>query len=95
MRSAAVALGAGPPITEDACFHCQQAAEKSLKGFLVYRGIEPEHTHQIERLIRQCAGIEPAFADLHADADRLTDYAVRFRYPYFGPPREWTRLSRH
>ncbi len=85
LRSATVDLAAEPAITDDACFHCQQAAEKILKAFLVYHAVEFEHTHQVERLIRQGEGITPAFAELHEQADRLTDYAVRFRYPYPGP----------
>ena len=85
LRSAQVDLRAEPAITEDACFHCEQVAEKALKAFLVYHGVEFEPTHQVERLIKQCAGIEPRFVELHETADRLTDYAVRFRYPYPGP----------
>ena len=85
LRSAKVDLAAKPPITEDACFHCQQVAEKTLKAFLAHHGVEFEHTHQIERLIEQCAGIDQAFAELHDVADQLTGYAVRFRYPYPGP----------
>ena len=27
-----------PMILDNACFHCQQAAEKSLKAFLHYKG---------------------------------------------------------
>jgi HEPN domain-containing protein len=85
LRSAQVDLSVEPPITEDACFHCQQVAEKTLKAFLVHHGVEFEHTHQIERLIQQCADINPVFVELHETADRLTSYAVRFRYPYPGP----------
>lgn len=90
LRSAQVDLAANPPITEDACFHCQQAAEKTPKAFLVHHGVEFEHTHQIERLIQQCARIDPGFAELHETADGLTGYAVRFRYPYPGP---WPDLA--
>ena len=36
LRSAEHALRASPPLTEDACFHAQQAVEKSLKAFLVH-----------------------------------------------------------
>ena len=34
LRAARADLDASPPITSDALFHCQQAVEKALKGFL-------------------------------------------------------------
>ncbi len=34
LRGAEVDLAANPPLVEDALFHCQQAAEKAMKGFL-------------------------------------------------------------
>ncbi len=34
VRSAEVVSAAEPPLLSDASFHCQQAAEKALKGFL-------------------------------------------------------------
>jgi predicted nucleotidyltransferase len=34
LRAARADLNASPPITSDALFHCQQAVEKALKGFL-------------------------------------------------------------
>lgn len=34
VRAASLDMGAEPPLTEDALFHCQQAAEKAMKGFL-------------------------------------------------------------
>jgi HEPN domain-containing protein len=34
LRGAHIDLDADPPLIEDALFHCQQAAEKSLKAFL-------------------------------------------------------------
>ena len=69
------------PEPAGACFHCQQAAEKLLKAFLVYHGVDYEWTHEIERLIQQCAQLDSSFGTLHPDADPLTNYAVRFRYP--------------
>ena len=38
LRAAAHDLQAAPPLLEDVDFHCQQAAEKVLKGFLVCGG---------------------------------------------------------
>jgi hypothetical protein len=34
LRSAEHGLSAAPPLLEDVVFHCQQAIEKALKGFL-------------------------------------------------------------
>jgi HEPN domain-containing protein len=34
LRGADLDLAAIPPFIEDALFHCQQAAEKAMKGFL-------------------------------------------------------------
>jgi hypothetical protein len=34
LRGADIDLAASPPIIEDMLFHCQQAAEKAMKGFL-------------------------------------------------------------
>ncbi len=34
-----------------ACYHCSQAAEKSLKGLLIALGEEPPRSHALERLV--------------------------------------------
>lgn len=69
-----------------ACFHCQQAAEKSLKAFLISRDEDYPHTHDLRRLIALCAKVEPKFNALEAAARRLNPYAVDFRYePDFWP----------
>jgi HEPN domain-containing protein len=39
-----------------ACYHSQQSAEKALKAFLVYCGIEPPKTHDLRQLCEM--GIE-------------------------------------
>lgn len=36
-----------PMILDNACFHCQQAIEKYLKGYLIYNGFEIERTHDV------------------------------------------------
>lgn len=86
LRSAKLAMTGQPPITEDACFHCQQAVEKSLKAFLVHHEVEYEWTHEIERRVKACAQIDSEFELLFQPTRHLTDYAVRFRYPHFDPP---------
>jgi len=68
------------PITDGVCFHCQQAAEKYLKAFLVHNQIYFPKTHRIMELLELCAAIDPSFKDELEDADNLTDYAVELRY---------------
>ena len=64
---------------DTAIYHCQQAAEKSVKAYLVFREIPFEKTHDIVRLIRQAEPSESRFAD-HLEAARiLTPLAWQFR----------------
>ena len=65
---------------EHLCFHAQQAAEKSLKAVLIQLGIEPPHTHSIQRLIELLPD-EIDRPDCLIAATRLTAYAVTTRYP--------------
>lgn len=68
------------PVTDAICFHAQRAAEKYLKAYLVFKDIEPEKTHKIEKLLLTCITFDAAFSALK-NADILTEYAVEFRYP--------------
>jgi HEPN domain-containing protein len=69
------------PITQTICFHCQQAAEKYLKAFLVHHQIYFTKTHKIIELLESCTTVDASFRDELQDADNLTDYAVEIRYP--------------
>jgi len=64
-----------------AAFHCQQAAEKMLKGYLVSRGIEFEKVHDLRRLLDHCAAADSDFDSLREAVEPLTLYAIAFRYP--------------
>jgi len=74
-------LAQTPPITDAAAFHCQQAVEKLLKAYLVFREDEFEKIHDLEPLADRCAQHDPSFAPLGTRVDALTPFAVRFRYP--------------
>jgi hypothetical protein len=39
-----------PPLLDVAAFHCQQAAEKLLKGFLVHASVDFGKMHDLEKL---------------------------------------------
>jgi len=63
------------------CFHCQQAAEKYLKWFLVYHDIDPPKIHDLAELKKLCEIIHPQFSVLSEKCSILTGYAVQSRYP--------------
>ncbi|MBI5396407.1 MAG: HEPN domain-containing protein [Verrucomicrobia bacterium] len=72
---------AQPPFYDVAVYHCQQAAEKAVKAFLVCHDKPFEKIHDIEVLVDLAAEIELSFNQLADAADVLTPYATQFRYP--------------
>jgi HEPN domain-containing protein len=75
-------LATGPdPYLDTAVFHCQQAAEKILKGFLVLHDVRFEKTHDLEVLLGLAGRVASGLNSLLDAADRLTPYAVAYRYP--------------
>lgn len=64
-----------------AAFHCQQAAEKAVKGFLVYHDVMFHKNHDIREHIEGAARIEQSFVLLAAKATFLNPFAVQSRYP--------------
>jgi HEPN domain-containing protein len=79
LANAELCLAAGKSL-DTACFHCQQAAEKSLKAYLIANKAEFPFVHDLKRLLDVCSRLDPAFDALAADALRLTPYAVATRY---------------
>lgn len=80
--AAAKRLSADPdPLLDTAVFHCQQAAEKVVKGFLVYRDTRFPKTHDIEELITVASSLDTRLATWRTVAKNLTPYATTFRYP--------------
>jgi HEPN domain-containing protein len=63
------------------CFHCQQAAEKYLKAFLVQRGVKPERTHDLAQLVAACTQVDESLSALRPACIKLSDFAVDVRYP--------------
>jgi HEPN domain-containing protein len=73
-------LAAGPGPFDTACFHCQQAVEKYLKGYLAARSQQFPFTHDLGRLAVLCDGLDPTLQIVRPDVIALTDYAVKLRY---------------
>jgi HEPN domain-containing protein len=66
---------------DTAIYHCQQAAEKVLKGFLVFHDRRFEKTHDVRALIEQARTIDGGFTEWQEIGQNLTKYAAAFRYP--------------
>jgi HEPN domain-containing protein len=81
LRCAQIDLAADPPAPEDALYHCQQAAEKALKGFLVWHDQPFPKTHDLGKLGNQAVGLDQTLEPLIDEVVELTKYAWIFRYP--------------
>lgn len=81
LTSAQILTSHRPPVPDTACFHCQQAAEKALKAYLILHDVDFEKVHVLPYLIDLCAGVSDAFEDVREDGELLSAYAVEVRYP--------------
>jgi len=73
-------------------YHCQQAAEKTLKGFLIFHGRPFEKVHDLGKIVEQAIRVNSMFHRYEDAADVLTPYSVAYRYPdeqgFLEPSRE-------
>lgn len=78
------------------CFHCQQAAEKLLKAFLVGKGQPHPFTHDLLLLLEQILPSHREAEKLRFQLAILMPYAVEIRYPDdgFSPTKEDAREAR-
>ena len=70
-----------PKEVEIACYHSEQAAEKSIKGYLAFKGTVPPRTHDLIELCRLCMKYDSTFSDILDMCSGLIPYAVTVRYP--------------
>ncbi len=66
-------------------FWLQQAVEKGLKAYLHHLNVLPPRSHDLARLLRMLKNAGAAVDDFE-ELERLTDYAVQFRYEVDLPP---------
>ncbi len=69
------------PIPAPAAFHCQQCAEKTLKAFLVSKGIRFRKVHNLTYLMDLCEEEGLTVDEFREDVNRLSPFAVDERYP--------------
>ncbi len=86
LRSARALIALEPPETGTTAFHCQQAAEKYLKGLLAYHGDDPPRTHDLQVLLDLALRYEPTLDRLREAVRFLNPFAVDVRYPFAGDP---------
>lgn len=90
LANAKMTLEAKGPL-DTACFHCQQAAEKYLKGLLAWHGGQIPRTHDLVELEEGCRAVVPTLSLAGMAVDLLTPYAVDLRYDLeFSPSVEET-----
>ena len=71
-----------PKPLEIICYHCEQAAEKLLKAFLIANQVMPPKTHDLIRLCEMCEDIDTSFEEMASSCVSLTKYGIAPRYPY-------------
>ncbi len=78
------------------CFHCQQAAEKLLKAFLVGKGHPYSFTHDLLLLLEDILPLSTGAEALRDALSLLMPYAVEIRYPddLFFPSQEDAQEAR-
>lgn len=81
LRSAEILMRDPDPPTDTICYHCQQALEKYLKGFLTRHQIEFIKTHDLDYLFKLCLKIDKNFNDYQDDILSVNKYAIETRYP--------------
>ena len=70
-----------PLLTDEICFHCQQAVEKLLKGALAENGLPIQKTHDLTILLDQLLPTAPALRSLRRGLKGVSRSAVEYRYP--------------
>ena len=81
LLSARILLEHDPPVLETTCFHCQQAVEKALKAYLVWKAVPFEKVHSLSYLLDLCEVQDTGFGSLRDRTETLAPYAIEVRYP--------------
>ena len=81
LRSARLLAAVDAPPLDIDIYHCQQAAEKSIKAWLQGRDEPFRKTHDVADLVKQTSESNPDFSQLDTAAAVVTPYASAYRYP--------------
>lgn len=81
VQTAKILLADPKSPTDTLCFHCQQAAEKYLKGILTLNNIDFIKTHDLEYLLKLCKNILKGIENYEDGILALNKYSIESRYP--------------
>jgi HEPN domain-containing protein len=70
---------------EAVCFHCQQCAEKYLKGLMEESALRVPRTHDLDAVLTAITPHYPTVQSLRRRLLFLSDFAVDVRYPGKNP----------
>ncbi|MBI5701422.1 HEPN domain-containing protein [Candidatus Saganbacteria bacterium] len=73
------------PPTDMICYHAQQAAEKTLKAFLIYKSELAPKTHDLVELVNLCIKQDKDFLSLKELIEVLNKYYIESKYPPDNP----------
>jgi HEPN domain-containing protein len=82
LSSAAYLKNMEPVPVEIIYYHCQQSAEKFLKGYLAFQGDAIRKTHDLVLLNKLCQVHEGEFKQIEDECLNLTGFGVQLRYPF-------------
>ena len=75
---------AGPDFADIVCFHAEQCAERSLKGFILALGEIPPRTHDLVVLQQAVRGMDKRTDDLESYLSRAYGLRRRSALPRLG-----------
>ncbi|MEX2650668.1 MAG: HEPN domain-containing protein [Alphaproteobacteria bacterium] len=75
-----------PPLIGIAAYHCQQAAEKILKGLLIRAARPVRKTHNLDAIADEVIASTEGIADRIAFCRIFTSWGMLGRYPQAGQP---------
>ena len=64
------------------CYHCAQAIEKYLKGYLSYIDVTAPKTHNLSLLLDICVESDNDFENIRTECGILNRFSNEIRYPH-------------
>ncbi|MES2794804.1 MAG: HEPN domain-containing protein [Bacteroidota bacterium] len=70
-----------PEYLDTVTFHCQQAVEKYLKAYLIFKNLPFRYSHDLVYLVDLIDQVDNDFVQFYDEVSELQGYAVEIRYP--------------